>query len=67
MGWNLEGQLVEASYMGEFNVDGLVVESRIKFGGHIQHTIQLTEPITVYGRVANKLLIDQRDIVAMLS
>lgn len=67
MGWIREGQLVEASYMGEFDVEGRVVESRVKFGGSVQHRIELVEPITVYGRVANTLLIDERDIQAMLS
>lgn len=62
MGWNLEGMVIWARYMGEFDVCGRVESSRVKYGGEVQHTIVLAEPLTVYGRVADRLLVEHKYI-----
>ena len=52
MNWNhLEGKRVNGLYLGLFPFRGTVVESRVKYGGDVQHTVQLAEPIVVYGAV----------------
>ena len=45
--WNLEGQIVRGVY---FNVpvEGVVTLSRVKYGGEVQHTVDLFFPITLY-------------------
>lgn len=39
--WQREGQFVLGLYLKEYPVTGLVVESRVKYGGVIQHCITL--------------------------
>lgn len=60
--WNREGQRVAGLYLKAYAVSGLVTESRVKYGGTVQHTVQLDEPITVFGRVADVLLLDESDL-----
>lgn len=45
MNWNLEGLRVYGRYMGEYPCSGRVESSRVKYGGGIQHTIVLDEPL----------------------
>ena len=61
--WNREGQRVAGLYLKAYAVSGLVTESRVKYGGTVQHTVQLDEPITVFGRVADVLLLDESDLL----
>lgn len=60
--WNREGQRVAGVYLGAYTVSGLVTESRVRYGGSIQHTVQLDQPVTVFGRVADVLLLDESDL-----
>ncbi len=46
--WNLEGQTVRGAYFG-LPVEGIVTLSRVKFGGTVQHTVELFFPITMFG------------------
>jgi hypothetical protein len=43
--WNLEGYTVNAYYMDEIPVFGIVTESRVTYGGSIKHTVKLLAPI----------------------
>ena len=45
MGWNKDGSTVKAMYLSEYPVTGIVTESRVKYGGAVQYTIALTEPL----------------------
>ena len=65
--WNREGQRVAGVYLGAYTVSGLVTESRVRYGGSIQHTVQLDQPVTVFGRVADVLLLDESDLFPRLS
>jgi hypothetical protein len=58
MNWNLEGKRVNGLYMGLFPYSGLVTESRVKYGGRVQHTIQVDEPFEVYGAMRETILVD---------
>ena len=45
MSWILDGMRVNANYMGEYPVAGVVLESRVKYGGEIQYTVKLDKPV----------------------
>lgn len=40
MSWNLTGQAAVANYLGN-RVQGIITESRVKYGGAVQHSITL--------------------------
>ena len=67
MNWNLEGLKVTGMYMGEFPVTGRVELSRVKYGGGIQHTVVLDEPIQVYSSVRDRVLLDHENVVRVKS
>lgn len=56
--WNYEGMRVFGKYMGEFPVSGVVELSRVKYGGDVAHTLVLDEPITVYGNVRDRVILE---------
>lgn len=62
MQWNLEGMQVYGTYLDSIPVSGLVVLSRVQYGGNVCHTIQLDEPITVYGAVRERVIIAQQEV-----
>ena len=59
------GQRIVAVYMQSYTVIGNVTESRIRYGGVMQHTIMLDEPVEVFGRTADNLFIDEHDILSI--
>ena len=66
MNWNLEGNRVNGLYMGLFPYSGLVLNSRVKFGGEVQHTILVDEPFKVYGEVREMILVGKGEINRIL-
>lgn len=60
--WNKEGQRVAGVYLGAYTVSGLVTESRVRYGGSVQHTVKLDAPVEVFGRSADVLLLDDGDL-----
>lgn len=62
MNWNLEGTRINADYYGT-PISGIVILSRVKYGGSVQHTIRLDAPITVYGTVRDFVLLDSETIL----
>jgi hypothetical protein len=62
MMWNKEGQRVAGVYLGAYTVSGLVTESRVRYGGSVQHTVKLDAPVEVFGRSADVLLLDDGDL-----
>ncbi len=60
--WNKEGQRVAGVYLGAYTVSGVVTESRVRYGGTVQHTVKLDKPVTVFGRSAEVLLLDDGDL-----
>lgn len=59
--WNLEGLTVRGEYFG-IPVEGVVTLSRVKFGGTVQHTVDLFFPITVFGAERTTVLLDSNEI-----
>jgi hypothetical protein len=52
---------VAGVYLG-YTVAGVVTESRVKYGGQVQHTLQLDPPQTLFGSLRTVLLMDERDL-----
>ena len=63
MSWNLETMLVKANYMGEFPVTGRVELSRVAYGGEVKHTVVLDQPVTVYGAVRDRVIVENQHIL----
>jgi hypothetical protein len=61
MTWDRAGQRVAGVYLG-YTVAGLVTESRVKYGGRVQHTLQLDQPMTLFSTERSVLLMDERDL-----
>jgi hypothetical protein len=55
--WDLTGLAVKGRYLNEIPFQGVVTNSRVKYGGKIQHTVNLAEPVTAYGTERDTLLI----------
>lgn len=66
MTWNLEGQRVEGKYLNEYFFTGVVIESRVKYGGKISNTIVLDKPIEVFGEIRTRVLQDSDQICQLL-
>jgi hypothetical protein len=62
MSWNLEGMIVKATYLDEFEVSGVVELSRVAYGGRVNHHIRLDEPINVYGAERDRVIIEHSQI-----
>jgi len=61
--WKLAGLNVTAMYMRLFHVSGRVLESRlIKETGDICHTIELDNPITIYGKILKRIFVQHNEI-----
>ena len=60
--WNLEGQIVRGVYFG-IPVEGVVTLSRVKFGGSVQHTLDLFFPITIFDQERTTVLLDASEVV----
>ena len=60
--WNLEGLIVRGEYFGT-KVEGVVTLSRVKFGGSVQHTVDLFFPITMFGQERTTVLLDADEVV----
>lgn len=60
--WNLEGLKIEATYLETFPVSGRVELSRVAYGGRVNHHIVLDLPITVYGAVRERVIVEHAQI-----
>ena len=61
--WNLEGLTVRGTYFG-LPVEGVVTNSRVKFGGTVHHTIDLFRPISLFSTSEHRttVLLDANEI-----
>ena len=59
--WNLDGLIVRGEYFGT-KVEGVVTLSRVKFGGSVQHTVDLFFPITMFGQERTTVLLDANEV-----
>ena len=66
MDWNLEGRRINGVYLGLWPFTGTVEESRVKYGGQVQHTVRVDEPFKVYGLVRDRILVCGSEINRIL-
>ena len=61
--WNLEGLTVRGTYFG-LPVEGVITESRVKYGGTVQHTLDLFRPISLFSTSEHRttVLLDANEI-----
>lgn len=62
MGWNLEGMVIWARYLDEYDVCGRVESSRVKYGGEVQHTVVLSAPMSIYGQMRERVLVEHKTV-----
>jgi hypothetical protein len=62
MSWNKEGQQVAGVYLNAYTVVGTVALSRVKYGGRVQHTVDLVSPIEIFGTIRDTILLDEEDL-----
>jgi hypothetical protein len=66
MKWDLTGERINGLYMGLFPYTGTVENSRVKYGGDVQHTVVIDEPIKVYGAVRDRILVSITEVNRIL-
>jgi hypothetical protein len=66
MDWNLEGKRINGLYMGLFPYAGVVTNSRVKYGGEVQHTVSVDEPFKVYGALREVVLVSGIEVNRIL-
>ena len=61
-----DGEKLEASYLG-VPVSGTVQSSRVKYGGDLQYTVLLDEPVQFRWRsdLTSVVLVDGKDVTSM--
>ena len=62
MSWNLENLRAKAVYLETFPVQGVVEMSRVAYGGRVVHTVVLDNPITVYGAIRDRVIVEHATI-----
>ena len=64
MGWIKDGEQIVARYMGH-TVIGTVESSRVKYGGEVQYTVNLSSPVQFRWRTepTNRVLINHSELV----
>jgi len=70
MNWNLQGLAVEGFYLKDIPVKGNVTNSRVKYGGDVQHTVELVHAFDA-GRGIKRdagevVLVDHKDITRVM-
>ena len=66
MAWIKDGKRVKARYLGSESVTGVVVESRVKYGGKVCYTVNLDKPVQFPWRSepTNVVIVDESEIDA---
>ena len=59
MGWDKTGSFISGLYLDMFPFRGTVRESRVKYGGQVEHTVELVNPIRVFGATRDVILIEE--------
>ena len=59
MTWNLTGQHINGLYQGAWPYAGEVLESRVKYGGAVQHRVRVRVPLQVYGQTREVILVEE--------
>jgi hypothetical protein len=62
MGWNKDGSTVKGLYLSEYPVTGVVIESRVKYGGDVSYWIQLDQPLFLFGTYRDTVSINETQL-----
>lgn len=67
MSWIKDGVRVTADYLGQ-QVQGRVVHSRVRYGGEVQYTLDLDQPVQFRWRTepTHRVLVDRKSILKEL-
>ena len=67
MSWILDGQKITANYLGTA-VTGRVISSRVKYGGNVQYSLELDEPVQLPWRSepTSFLLVDKNEVIEVI-
>ena len=67
MSWILDGQKISACYLG-IAVTGRVISSRVKYGGSVQYSVELDEPVQLPWRTESTsfLLVDKNEVIEVI-
>lgn len=67
--WVKDGTRVKAKYLGSESVTGLIVESRVRYGGKVCYTMILDQPAQFRWRSepTTVVIVDQAEIVEELA
>ena len=55
--WDKTGTMITGYYMGTFPYDGIIESTRVCYGGDIQYTVTLNNPICVFGDMRSTILV----------
>ena len=55
---SLVGERINGLYLGLFPFTGMIVASRVKYGGKIQHTVIVDEPFMAYGELRERITVE---------
>ena len=58
--WDRTNQVIRGSYLG-IPFRGVVSASRVKYGGQVQHVVDLLEDIEIVGEMRSAILILESD------
>ena len=66
MGWIKDCEQVAGKYFDQ-TFEGVVSESRVKYGGRVQYTVELNTPITLKWRndPVDRVLVGAEDLTAL--
>ena len=65
MGWNKDGSTIKAVYLDR-PVTGVVLNSRVKYGGQVQYQVKLEVPLYLpwSTELRDTVLVDDCDVIA---
>ena len=66
MAWIKDGEQVAGKYFDQ-TFKGVVLESRVKYGGRVQYTVELHNPITLRWRndPVDRVLVEAKDLTVL--
>lgn len=63
--WDRSNQVIQGLYM-DVEYRGVVKSSRVKYGGDVQHTVDLIDTITVHDVEREIILVNESDMFVVL-
>ena len=65
-GWNLEGHTIEGLYIGDYVVQGKVENSRVKYGGKVQHQLIFEAPVMIGRHYREGVVLDHEQVIRVM-